>query len=276
MTRFARLPLALALALPLAGCIDVFGDWAEECSVEEPRRASLDAAGATRLEIVAGAGSLSVVGAPAAASAEIRGTACAPDAERLAGIELRAERRGDTLYVETVFAEDVPGQRRLSLEISAPAGLAVSIEDGSGAVEVRGFAAVAIDDGSGPIEVRDIGGDVAIEDGSGEITLAEIGGDATIEDGSGAIDVAGVRGSLRIDEDGSGGIDVRGVGRDVEIADDGSGGIEIEGVGGDVRIGEDGSGGIVARGVHGDFTLERDGSGDVDVDAEGRVTLPRD
>ena len=275
MPRTARLALALALVLPLAGCFDVFADWEDDCSVEEPRQASLDAAGATRLEIVAGSGGLEVTGAADARSAEIRGTACAPDAERLAGIELVAERRGDTLYVETVFAEDVRGSRRLSLEIAAPAGLEVSIVDGSGPIAVRGFAAVEIEDGSGEIAVARIAGDVDIVDGSGPIEVTGVDGDVRLEDGSGEIEVRGVRGSLRIAEDGSGPIAATDVGRDVQIVEDGSGGIELTGVGGSVTIDEDGSGGITARRVRGDFTLHRDGSGNVDVDADGTGTMPR-
>lgn len=255
MARLARLALPLALALLLAGCIDVLADL-DDCRVEEPRQASLDAAGATRLEIVAGAGSLEVVGTEGAGTVEVRGTACAPDAERLAGIELRTERRGDTLHVETVFADDARGNRRLSLEIAAPASLAVSIDDGSGATRVRGVASLAIEDGSGEIDVREIAGDVEVRDGSGTTKVGGVGGSVRVEDGSGGIEIADVRGDVRIDEDGSGPIDVRGVG-------------------GSVTIVEDGSGGIVARDVRGDFTLEHDGSGNVEVDAGGRVTLPR-
>ncbi|HEX6201498.1 MAG TPA: hypothetical protein VF100_00765 [Thermoanaerobaculia bacterium] len=256
MARLPRLLLAAALALPLAGCFDVLADW-DDCSVEEPRNATLDAAGATRLEIDAGAGSLAVSSAPGAGAVTVRGTACAPDAERLAGVELVTERRGDTLFVEAVFAEDVRGQRRLDLVIEVPASLAVAIDDGSGPIDVRGVASLSIDDGSGEIEVRGVAGDVDIEDGSGAITVGDVGGSLRLDDGSGGIDVADVQGDVRID-------------------DDGSGGIEIRGVGGSVEIGEDGSGGIVARGVGGDFTLHRDGSGTVDVEADGKVTLPRD
>jgi hypothetical protein len=251
----ARIAL-IVLALSLAGCIDALGDW-DDCSVEEPRNASLDAAGATRLEIDAGSGSLEVIGVAGAGTVEVRGTACAPDAERLAGIELVTERRGDTLHVETVFADDVRGNRRLSLEIAAPATLAVSIDDGSGSTSVRGVASLSIDDGSGSLDLREIAGDVEVQDGSGTTTIAGIGGSVRVEDGSGGIEIADVRGDVRIDEDGSGPI-------------------EIRGVGGSVTIAEDGSGGIVARDLRGDFTLERDGSGSVSVEADGRVTLPRD
>ncbi|HEX2164351.1 MAG TPA: hypothetical protein VHM02_10415 [Thermoanaerobaculia bacterium] len=251
----ARLAL-VALTLALAGCVDALAAL-EDCSVEEPRQASLDAAGATRLAIDAGAGRLEVRGVPGAATVEVRGTACAPDPERLATVELRTERRGDTLYVETVFAEDVPGERRLSLSIDAPASLAVTVEDGSGETIVRGVAAVSIDDGSGAVEVREIAGDVEVSDGSGSVTLTGVGGGVTVDDGSGDLEIADVGG-------------------DVVVDDDGSGGIEIAGVGGSVTIGEDGSGGISARDVRGDFTLRRDGSGGVEVDADGRVSLPED
>lgn len=256
MARLTRVLLAAILVVPLAGCFDVLADW-DECSVEAPRDASLDAAGATRLEIDAAAGSLAVTGVEGARTVSVQGTACAPDAERLAGVELRTERRGDTLFVEAVFDEDVRGQRRLDLVIEAPAGLAVSIDDGSGPIHVRGVAELSVDDGSGEIEVNDVAGDVEVEDGSGAIVLSGIGGSVRLDDGSGGIDVAEVTGDVRID-------------------DDGSGGIEIHRVGGSVEIGADGSGGIVAREVRGDFTLHRDGSGGVDVEADGRVTLPGD
>lgn len=256
MARLTRVFLAAVLVLPLAGCFDVLADW-DECSVEEPRDASLDAAGATRLEIDAGAGSLSVTGVAGAGTVSVQGTACAPDAARLAGIELVTERRGDTLFVEAVFDDDVRGQRRLDLVIEAPASLAVAIDDGSGSIHVRNVASLSIDDGSGEIEANAVAGDVDVEDGSGPITLSGIGGSVRLDDGSGGIDVAEVEGDVRVD-------------------DDGSGGIEIRRVGGSVEIGADGSGGIVAREVRGDFTLHSDGSGDVDVEADGRVTLPRD
>ena len=252
-----RHALCLILCAPLVaglGCRITLGDW-DPCDVTAPRNATLDAAGASRLVIDAGAGSLSVRGADGAAEVVADGTACARDEETLEKVLLVAERDGDVLRLETRFPRRTRGAR-LDLSVELPASLPVEIDDGSGSVEVRDVASLELLDGSGEIDVHGVTGDVTIDDGSGEIDLDGVGGGVRLTDGSG-------------------GIEVLGVGRDVIVEDDGSGEIEITGVGGSVVIESDGSGGIDVRDVDGDFELHRDGSGGVSTrDVRGRVSLP--
>lgn len=98
---------ALALGAPVA---------AADCLHVAERRAALDAAGATRAEIVARAGGLRVTGRAGATRLEVDGRACARTAEGLAAIQLRAVRVGAVLRVEAQVPEDAPGA---SLESSS-------------------------------------------------------------------------------------------------------------------------------------------------------------
>lgn len=270
-----RYALAVGLVgLFCLGCnaVVAFGD---DCTRTAPRAADLAAAGATRVSIDAGAGSLEVIGAPGATDLRARGTACADRESVLEEIQLVAERRGDALHLEARFPRNHRGSASLDIEVTIPAELAVRIDDGSGDLAVRGVASLSIEDGSGSITVADVAGSVEVDDGSGDVELLGIGGDVTIDDGSGGIDVRGAGGRVRID-DGSGSISVRDVDGDV-IAEDGSGSILIVGVGGSVVIEEDGSGDIRVEDVRGDFWVKDDGSGSVDFDRiDGRVSIDDD
>lgn len=264
------LTIAILAASGLA-CQVVIGD---DCDHTAPREASLDASGATRVVIDAGAGSLEVRGVPGS-EVHARGTACASREALLDEIRLVADRRGDTLHLETRFPRNYHGTARLDLEVDIPAGLPVAIDDGSGSTKVRGVAALTLHDGSGSITVSDVAGAVDIEDGSGSIELLGVGGDVTIDDGSGSIDVRGAGGKVRID-DGSGEITVRDVDGDVSV-EDGSGSMEITGVGGSVVVEEDGSGDIRVEDVRGDFRVLDDGSGSVDyARIDGQVSIDDD
>lgn len=267
-----KTPLLLAtLAVATLACQVVIAD---NCDHFASRDATLEAAGATRVVIDTGAGSLDVRGVAGSSELRARGTACASRASVLDDIRLVAERRGDTLHIETRFPVLRSGTARLDLEVEIPDGIAVEIDDGSGSLTVRGVASLDLRDGSGAIEVSDVRGGVTIEDGSGGIEVLGVGGDLSIEDGSGAIDVRGIGGRIVI-RDGSGEIRVRDADGDVVIDEDGSGGIVIVGVGGSVLIREDGSGSIRVEDVRGDFTVERDGSGGISFEnVAGRVSIP--
>lgn len=279
----------VALALAALGCqVVVAGD----CDHSAPREATLAASGATRLMIDVGAGSLTVHGVDGIDEVRATGTACASREAYLDDIRLTGERRGDTLYLKAEYPERVSGQASLDLGVDLPAGLDVSIVDGSGSMEVEAVGALEIEDGSGGIEIRNVAGDLRIEDGSGEIDVKDVRGAVDIDDGSGGIEVLGVGGSLVVDDgsgemtltgiggsvrisDGSGEFTVRDVDGDVTVEDDGSGDMEISGVGGSVTVDEDGSGSIRVHDVDGDFTVRRDGSGSIDVDnVRGRVSVP--
>lgn len=113
----------------------------------------------------------------------------------------------------------------IDLKLQVPMALALDIDDGSGAIYIKGMTAnikvkdgsgeliihggndVSIDDGSGAIEVTQLNGNLAITDGSGAITVTDIKGNITIDDGSGEIAVANVQNTVSI-TDGSGDINV--------------------------------------------------------------------
>lgn len=265
---------SLTLAFVAASCMacNVAVAFGDECSHTAPRQANLSAAGATRVVIDAGAGSLEVIGAPGEDELRARGTACADREGVLEQIRLVAERRGDTLHLEALFPRNHRGNARLDLEVALPEDLHVSIDDGSGDTSVRRVASLSIEDGSGAIRIADVAGSVDVDDGSGEIELLGVGGDVTLDDGSGAIDLRGAGGRVRID-DGSGGISVRDIDGDM-IVKDGSGSMTLVGVGGSVVIDEDGSGDIRVEDVRGDFRVKDDGSGSVDYHrVDGRVSI---
>lgn len=262
-----------AVGLVGASCSIVIAD---DCRYTASRDAAIDAAGATRLVIDAGAGSLDVRGVEALDRVRAAGTACASRESYLDEIRLATDRRGDTLYLTAEYPRRTRGTASLDLEVEVPTALDLRIDDGSGSLTVRTVASLELDDGSGGIEVSDVRGDLTIDDGSGEITVLGVGGDVEIDDGSGEIEVTGVGGTVRVD-DGSGEIELRDVDGDVVVEEDGSGEIQIEGVGGSVLVEEDGSGSIRVRDVAGDFTVRRDGSGSIDVEnVRGRVDIPED
>jgi hypothetical protein len=242
-------------ALVLTGCV---GSWAEDpCAYTRQEEARLPAVAARRLQVVAGAGSLRLVGDAAAAEVVVHGTACASSPELLAGVHLVTRQDGEALAVEAVLPE-LPwsgGSASLDLDLTAPSSLAVVGSDSSGHAEIRGFASLRFEDGSGDLVVRTIAGDVQLVDGSGELQ------------------VSGVGGTLRV-EDGSGNLEVLDVGRDVEL-EDGSGEVRVSGVEGSVVVLEDGSGDLRFSRVKGDVTVRDDGSGSIDaVDIGGQVRVP--
>jgi hypothetical protein len=230
------------------------------CAHTERRQATLDATGATRLEIDARAGTLRVEGRAGATQVKASGTACAPSAGALEGVRLSATRDGATLRLEAQVPESslpAGGDASLDLLVDVPRSLALNVTDTSGPIEIRHVGALTLEDGSGEITVEDVGGDLKLTDGSGEMTLTKVAGDAWVRDASGPLTMRDVGGSVTIEEDGSGGI-------------------EIAAVGGSVLVESDGSGEIDVRDVGGDFTVEHKGSGAVrHTGVKGRVSLPK-
>ncbi len=266
------LTLALATAV-----VPVGSAAAEDCPNVRPRRAGLDARGASLLRVEAAAGSLRIEGRAGLAEVRAEGQACADRPDIVERIRLEAERRGDVLEVRVRMPEEMFGgdhDARLDLTLEMPETLALEVSDGSGPADIRNVAALRAEDGSGDLRVEGVAGDARITDGSGELRVSGVGGNLTVEDGSGDIVAREIAGGVSI-TDGSGEIDLDGVEADVLIDEDGSGGIQIARVGGSVRIETDGSGEIDVVDVAGDFTVETDGSGGVDFrDVRGRVSVP--
>lgn len=247
MTQTAKSLLALA-ALTVLSCLPAT---AGDCDEKAERKASIDVAGASSIEIDARAGSLEIVGRDGATQVEAHGTACSSSKSTLERMEITAERRGDVLRIGVEIPEGRMFENsRLDLEVTVPTDLPLAVDDSSGDMRVRGTASVKIDDGSGSIRVEDVSGDVRIDDGSGDMTVHGAAGDVHVRDGSGEIEIDRVR-SVTIEEDGSGSMDIRNVDGDVVVRDDGSGSIRVRDVGGDFVVEHDGSGSIEHSGVAG-------------------------
>jgi len=252
-----------------------------DCRHTAPHRATTPAAGISRIVIHADSGSLKVDGTAGVTQIVAAGTACTSDEDFLPRMTLTLRKAGSDLHITT----DIPDKNvifgffsaRLDLTVTIPANLPVVIDDESGWIKVANTGALTIDDDSGAIEVRgvrgnliihddsgaidvdNVSGNVEIEDDSGEISVKNIGGNIEIEDDSGAISVARVEGSLRIRNDDSGSIMVQNVRRDVTIDEDGSGMIDVADIGGNFTVGHKGSGGIEHTRVAGRVRIpERD------------------
>ncbi len=211
---------------------------------EEVRDLSLDTDGIGQLDIRAGAGSLDVQGVDGQDSIVVKATIIVVDADEdeaariiAKRMELSLDERDGKAILESDFGGGFMGAEtnaRIDLEVTVPAGLDLTIDDGSGSVDVRDVAAdVKIDDGSGSIDVENVA-NLLIDDGSGSIDVERVAGDVNVTDGSGSISVRGVAGSVTID-DGSGSIKVSDVEEDLIIVDDGSGGLKFSDIRGTVE-----------------------------------------
>ncbi len=249
--------------------------FAGACLHEAPRDASIAVDGATKVRVVAGAGSLNVVGKAEMSAVEAHGTACAEKESQLDSIRLIAERRGDTLWIESVFDDTLmnSGNRSLSFTVDLPDSLPLEVTDGSGSLKISDVAALRLVDGSGGATIRGVHGELTVDDGSGGLEIFDVHGSAHIEDGSGSLTVRNVHGPVDI-EDGSGSLEIDDITGDLTVRD-GSGGVSIHHVVGSVRV-RDGSGGIGVNDVEGDLTISEAGSGGVSIDnISGRIDIPK-
>jgi hypothetical protein len=211
---------------------------------EEARDLTVDASGVEKLIINVGAGSLDVAGVDGLDTIEVKATIVIPDADDEDGqkviekyLELTLDRHDTSVELKSEFHSRFWGSNssgRVDLEVRAPSTLAVSIDDGSGSMDISNFSAdVRIDDGSGSIDVQNVGA-LNIDDGSGSIDVSGVTGDVYVNDGSGSITVNSVSGSVTID-DGSGSIRVTDVAEDLIIVDDGSGSVSFSDIRGTVE-----------------------------------------
>ena len=211
------------------------------------RDTTVDARGASRIEVEAHAGSLRIVGVSGLGEVRVRGTAHASDRELLDEIRLVARREGSVVVVRA----DIPERGRtwragwndayyrgLDLVIEVPAGIAARVEDSSGDVAIRGVGALELLDSSGSIEVEDVAS-ARIDDSSGEIRVRNVRGDVELRDGSGSIEVEDTRGAVIVARDGSGGVSARRVGGDFVVEQGRASRISYSEVRGRVDIPED-------------------------------------
>ena len=227
----------LVLCVVLAGAVS---------ALETTKTMNLAAQSILRLDIRAGAGSLTVTGREGLAAIEVRAEVVAPDVrdkdmeEYIRDrVELTLEKRGDIAVLVGRIRDNgrlfhFGENARIDLTVTIPKTMALDIDDGSGDMVVEDLAAaLRIEDGSGSIRVVRVAGNVRIDDGSGGLEVSDVTGDVTIDDGSGEVRVRRVGGTVTLD-DGSGGIDIEDVEKDVRLINTGSGGVDVSGVKGQV------------------------------------------
>lgn len=249
--RLAAVVALLALPLPALA-------WDLDCKFSADRQGRLDTAGASRVEIFARAGDLTV--RPATGTAvTASGRACASSQAFLDKTRLHVRREGEVIQVVVQVPDEMVGiglmYASLDLAVQVPASLPVSITDSSGDMTLEGVRAVRVQDSSGDILARGLLADLEVEDSSGDIRIEDVQGQVRVNDSSGDVSIRGARG--------------------VHIPRDSSGDIRIERIAGNVTIDQDSSGDIEVSGVNGNFTLSADGSGQVRVTAvKGTTSLP--
>lgn len=209
----------------------------------ETRDLELSTNGVDILEIDAGAGSIVVNGATDSSIITVKAIIRVDDNEDDAiemiekHLVLKLERKQSNAILDAYFERSAwhyNDSAAVDLEISIPHGLAISVDDGSGPMQIDNVHSdVSIDDGSGSIEVSGASS-VVVDDGSGSVRIMNVTGDVEVEDGSGDIKIQAVGGTVTID-DGSGSIDVRDVELDLNIVDDGSGSVRIADVRGAIH-----------------------------------------
>lgn len=252
-TRSLRIAALLALlALPVAALA-----WDLDCRYAADRKASIDTAGAARVEIMARAGDLTVRSGSGTTLAA-GGRACASSQAYLDQTQLHVRRQGDVVQVHVQVPDEMKGigllYGSLDLEVSVPSDLPVEVTDSSGDVTLESVRVTKVLDSSGDIVARGLKGDVEIEDSSGDIRIEDAAGAVRVSDSSGDVVIRGAS-RVHIPLDSSGDIVIDRIAGDVRIDRDSSGDIRIAEVGGNVEVLADGSGEVRVTGVKGTVRL---------------------
>lgn len=254
---------------------------ADDCKHSEPRNLKLDLAGVKRVVFDAQQNNLKLTGASGSAF-ELRGRACASDADMLKQLTLRQRRDGDTLTVtlehEGTLRGISLGNRYAYLDVagSVPSNLPVQLRLGSGDADIGGVAALDAAVGSGDLHVHGVRGAVSATVGSGDIDLRDIGSLSLPSLGSGDAKASQVGGDVKIGTVGSGDLTVHGVRGAVQIGSIGSGDAQLRDVTGNVALQSIGSGDLEVSGVGGNLSVQRVGSGDVNHSGvRGSVNVPK-
>ena len=254
--------------------------WGDECKFSAERGGGVDAQGADKIVIRAGAGNLKVHGA-SATRVDARGTACANTQPLLDSIQISARREGNVVVVETTLPQNDDKwtwrndeYAYLDIDITVPSGIAIEAIDSSGDASFTDLKSLQVQDSSGDLDVARIAGALSVGDSSGDVDI-EDAGSLRLQDSSGDVEVEEVRGNVQVLVDSSGDMRIRRVDGNVDVDQDSSGNIRIEDVKGSVTIDSDSSGDIYAGRLGGDFTVGSDSSGSIEHEAvRGRISVP--
>jgi hypothetical protein len=228
-------------------------------TLDETRHLELSAANIQTLKIECGSGFLTLIGVKGVdrirATAQI-GVKGIPESEFQTYLESRLlltlKKQGNDAVlqadIQKSFLRKI--EAKINLTVKVPRRVAVTIDDGSGAILVTGLAGgLQLADDSGSIDIINMEGGVKIADGSGRIDIEDVRGDVEVHDGSGRIKINLIKGNVSI-TDGSGSITIQDINGNVTLSD-GSGSIEIQDVTQNVYINAAGSGTVDIEGVKG-------------------------
>jgi len=256
---------------------------ASDCRYEARRDFDVDAAGLKTLALRIGSSDLVVEGVPGLAKVEVRGRACASNAEWLEGLRVDQKRSGDRLEIAPHQNQDQrwswfeSSYAFVDLELRVPAALAVELRSGSGDARIRNVASLDYDGSSGDLRVDKVAGPVTLSLSSGDVDGGDIGSLAVRSVSSGDLSLRDIRGDVTIDRVGSGDVSLDNVGGSVTVGRVGSGDVRISHVDRGVGVGSLGSGDVTVSDVGGDFTVRSKGSGEVrHRGVRGKVDVPRD
>jgi hypothetical protein len=255
---------------------------AASADYKETRELALDAADLSRIEVIAGPGTLDIRGVDGLQRIEARADIVVRRVSESRGadyvskavvFDLKKQGHGARLVADHknfVGRRDYPTQ--VNLLVRVPPALALSVDDDSGDLEIQHMTAgLRLTDDSGDARISDIRGGADIDDDSGEVWISNIAGGVRIDDDSGTLEVNSVEGSVDIRDD-SGHLAVRNVRGTVKINDD-SGNVSVTDITGDVSI-EDDSGTIEVTAIQGNVII-RDDSGGIRVsDVSGDLDIP--
>lgn len=253
----------------------------EQCKYSADHNFDVDPAGLKTLQLVLGSDDARVEGVAGSKRIEVRGKACASDESWLKELDVKQERSGDRLRVETTHNREShsgwgTNYRYIKLEIRMPPELLVDIDSGSGDADVSNVAALNYGAGSGDLKARRIAGDVTVHVGSGDVIIDDLGNLTVDRVGSGDIRASNVHGGVKVGHVGSGDLKLSNVKQAVHVESVGSGDLVVDRAGGDVEVGSIGSGDVTADDIGGNFIVHSAGSGDLrHHHVTGKVEVPK-
>lgn len=250
----------IAVCLPtllLSACVIHLGHSAaaEDLNHEE-RQLQLNAAGLTELKAETEAGDLKIIGVKGLNQIEVSADLYSSEDRPFT---LSLEKQGSAAVLKAIGGPCTGictgSSAYADLIVKVPAELALTLQDGSGDLQIEGLSAdLVIEDGSGNVTLQG-GNNLVLEDGSGNASLTQLTGNLSVEDGSGDLFIQQVAGTVLV-EDGSGDVDIRQVKGMVSVSD-GSGDIRVQQAGGFSLL-DDGSGELNTEQINGPVSLNKD------------------